>query len=121
MTETKEELQLTIDYARRSRLNTIGLHVLTPFPETEIYNQITEMGKSGITNDSLDYTVIKSNFSEFTTEELLKEIRKCLILFYLNLRRAVNTFKLTPHKKQFLEFIKLFFNRLNYYSISKKD
>jgi len=120
-TETKDELQLTIDYAQKSKLNTLGLHVLTPFPGTEIYNQILKMGESNVTNDSLDYTIIKSNFSDFTSEELLKKIRKALILFYLNLRRAANTIKLTPNKRQFWEFIKLFFNRLTYYSISKKS
>lgn len=120
-TETKEELQLTTDYAKKSKLNTLGLHVLTPFPGTEIYNQILEMGKSTIANDSLDYTIIKSNFSEFTAEELLKKIRKTLILFYLNPKRVVNTIMLTPNKRQFWEFIKLFFNRLTYYSIPKKS
>jgi radical SAM superfamily enzyme YgiQ (UPF0313 family) len=120
-TETKEELQLTTDYAKKSKLNTLGLHVLTPFPGTEVYNQILEMGKSTIANDSLDYTIIKSNLSEFTAEELLKKIRKTLILFYLNPKRVVNTIMLTPNKRQFWEFIKLFFNRLTYYSIPKKS
>jgi hypothetical protein len=109
-----------MDYIRKSRLNTLGLHVLTPFPGTEIYNQLLEMGKTNIINDCLDYTIIKSNLSEFTAEELLKEIRKTLILFYINPKRAVNTFILTPKKRQYWEFFKLFFNRLTYYSISKQ-
>lgn len=120
-TETKEELQLTLDFAIKSKLNTLGFHVLTPFPGTEIYNQLLEMGESNIDTESLDYTKVKSNFSESTPDELLKYIRKAHIIFYFNIRRMIDTIKLLPNKKQLWECIKLFFERLRVYSVPKKS
>ena len=117
-TETKDELQLTIDFAKRSKLNTLGFHVLTPFPGTEIYNQFHEMDKSGISDKHLDYTNVACNLSEFTSEELLSYIRKLYFAFYFDARRIINTFKLIPNKKQLWGLFKLFFSRLNMYSIS---
>ncbi len=111
-TETAEEVEMTIDFAVKSKLNTAGFYALNPFPETEIYDQIKALGIDLDFNwGKINYLDTKLNVSSMTSEQLAKYMRKANLKFYLNPGRTLNTLKLLPNKKQLIKMISLFLKR----------
>lgn len=111
-TETREEVQMTIDYACTSKLNSAGIFVLQPFPGTEIWDQIAGMGiEIPFDTDMVNYFQANYKISEVEPEELFEIVKKANRRFYLNPVRALNTLLRMPHKKQIVTFIGMFLQR----------
>jgi radical SAM superfamily enzyme YgiQ (UPF0313 family) len=111
-TETREEVQMTVDYACTSKLNTAGFFVLQPFPGTEIWDQIKGMGIDiPFDSDLVNYFQASYKISEVEPEELFKIVKNANRRFYLNPLRGFNTLMRMPKKGQIFTFVGLFLQR----------
>lgn len=111
-TETREEVEMTIDYACKAKLNTAGFFVLQPFPGTEIWEQIHGMGiRIDFDPDVVNYFQANYKISELTPEELFDLVKRANRRFYLNPARTLNTLARLPHKKQLLLLSWMFLQR----------
>lgn len=92
-TETKEEMQRTIDFAKELDLDYAVFGVLTAFPKTHIYdellkgNKISEDFWQKFVDDPQNYR-IKSSFwpGEFNDQELNEWVEKAFSTFYIRPR-----------------------------------
>jgi anaerobic magnesium-protoporphyrin IX monomethyl ester cyclase len=100
-TETRQEIQLTIDYALSSRLTSANFWFVTPFPGTELHRQAKELGLSVVdAADSLHYFDPATSISEVGPDELKSLVQKTFIRFYANPHRLLRILSLFPNKAQ---------------------
>ncbi|MBC8276749.1 MAG: radical SAM protein [FCB group bacterium] len=96
--ETEQEMQMTIDFALKSKCHTASFFILTPFPGTEMYDEALEAGFDMETLFS-DYGHVSANLSRNVTSERIEKLRqKAFRKFYFNPRRMVSIFNTTPNK-----------------------
>jgi radical SAM superfamily enzyme YgiQ (UPF0313 family) len=95
--ETEEEVQNTIDFALTSKLHTASFFILTPFPNTPMYDEALELGYDMEALYS-DYGAISKNLSKISNERLEQIRKKAFRKFYFNPKRIGSIFKTTPNK-----------------------
>lgn len=111
-TETREEVEMTIDYALKSKLNTAGFFVLQPFPGTEIWDQIKGMGIDiDFDPDMVNYFQANYRICELEPDELFAAVKRVNRRFYINPARFLNTLARMPHKRQMITFVGMFLQR----------
>lgn len=87
-TETKEDMQLTIDFAKSLNLHFAGFSIATPYPGTELYEMVKALGflQEGDHNEFFfGNPVIET--PDFTREELLEIRQQAEIEFYDDSKR----------------------------------
>lgn len=110
--ETREEINMTLEYAISSKLHSANFWFVTPFKGTELYDQAVELGYDVPAEpESLHYFDPQTDLSEVPGTELKKMVQKTFLKFYLHPRRLWRIFKLFPNKKQlprlFARFLKI--------------
>jgi len=96
--ETAEEMQMTIDYAVRSKLHTAMFLSLVPYRGTEIYKSFSKiLDDRGI--DFRDYGMHERafNLSDAPDRVFQNMFRKAYTKFYLNPERLFRIYKAFPH------------------------
>ncbi|MCB1148444.1 MAG: radical SAM protein, partial [Leptospiraceae bacterium] len=87
-TETREEIEATIEFACNSNLNAASFFIVTPFGGTELYHRLADQpGKRDVLFDDYDFDSGKANCSEFSDAELLGFHRQAHRRFYFSFRR----------------------------------
>lgn len=106
-TETREEMQRTIDYAANSKLNTASFFTVNSFEGTELANMVKNL-KIPIDYEQEEHNCFTTNakLSEVSPEELARLARKANMTFYLKIRRIYRVLMLFPRK---LQIFRLFF------------
>lgn len=102
--ETEEEIRQTIDFAIRSRLVIASFFILTPFPNTEIYNQALTAGKD-MTARYSDYHDVSVNLSRVPTRRLWQLKKMAYRKFYFSLKRLYLILRANPFRVGLLEGI----------------
>ena len=94
-TETEEELKSTIDFACKSRLHEALFFLVTPFGDTELYQQIKTMGRIpiDIKSEDFDYHAMPFNISDIPDKRLHKLYARAWIKFYFNPVRMIRILK----------------------------
>lgn len=88
--ESIEEINETIRFARRSQLDMAFFNIATPYPGTEMMALIKERGYDAFLDlQEIDYRVPHFQTPEFTTQEIKWLQLKAYILFYARLRRLI--------------------------------
>lgn len=110
--ETREEIQMTFDYALYSRLHTANFWFVTPFPGTELHEQARTLGLAVPEQpDHLHYFDPETDLSQVPAAELKRMVQKTFLRFYLKPWRLWRIFKLFPNKRQLpallLRFLKI--------------
>jgi radical SAM superfamily enzyme YgiQ (UPF0313 family) len=95
--ETEEEANNTVDFALTSKLHTASFFILTPFPNTPMYDEALELGYDMEALYS-DYGAISKNLSKISNERLGQIRKKAFKKFYFNPKRIWSIFKTTPNK-----------------------
>jgi radical SAM superfamily enzyme YgiQ (UPF0313 family) len=108
--ETEEEAWMTINYALSTKLHTASFFLLTPFPNTPMYEEALSLGYDMEAIYS-DYGSVSANLSTMPKERL-EALRKIAFRkFYFNPGRIWNIFRTTPRKwvlfKNFLRTVKM--------------
>lgn len=102
--ETEEEIRETIDFAAKSKLAIASFFILTPFPNTEIYNQALEAGKD-MTARYSDYHDISVNLSTVSNKRLWQLNKMAYRKFYFSPKRVFLILKANPFRVGLLEGI----------------
>jgi len=116
--ETVEEVQKTINFARGSKLHTAVFSIVTPFPGTRLY----DLAKEKAPNEDISFSTVSRtsiNMSK-VPDEKLKDLRiTAYRKFYFNPRRWWRIFVNTPRKsilfKNFIEVVKVAFFKKELY------
>ncbi len=104
--ETEEEIWQTIDFACKSKLHTANFFILTPFPNTEVWEQALRAGMPVDANFQ-HYYQVSINLSKVSSERLEKLRLKATAKFYLRPLRIIRFMTRVPHffKRSFEMFM----------------
>ena len=97
LNETEEDIMQTIEFAVSSRLIIASFFILTPFPNTEIYQQAESAGII-MHGEFYDYHNVSINISKVPTERLWQLKRLAYRKFYFSLKRISYILKANPFK-----------------------
>ncbi len=95
--ETEEDILQTINYAASTRMIIASFFILTPFPNTEIYNQALAAGYN-MRGDYYDYHNVSVNISDVPDRRLWQLKRLAYRKFYLSPKRIWYIIKANPFK-----------------------
>ncbi len=95
-TETEDEIWKTINFARKSKLQTATFLIVQPFPGTEFWNQALEAGMK-LEKGYMNFYEVTINLSKVPAERLDKLRRKAVGLFYANPVRLIKFIIRTPN------------------------
>ncbi len=112
-TETKEEMQATIDYAVNSKLHSAAMFRVTPFKGTELHQMALDMGYN-VSDDPDSFEIYKThvNLSAEPEEEVTRLQNIFYRRFYLDPFRQLRFIRLMPNKAQTIpRLAKIFFSR----------
>jgi len=100
-TETREELQATIDFAVRSKLHAANFFVVNPFEGTDLAEQAKEMGKPVFGKFDENYLSAGfTNLTELPDAELQRIRRLGIVRFWLRPSRIWSALRDYPVKRQ---------------------
>jgi anaerobic magnesium-protoporphyrin IX monomethyl ester cyclase len=99
-TETREEVERTIEFACTSRLHSASFFLLCPIRGTEIYDLAVQQGLTQLGDDAgFDYHTGLTNCSTLSNGELLDLKRKAYLRFYFGGGRIARTLWAHPDKR----------------------
>jgi len=103
-TETLEEIDLTIDYARRSRLLIAGFFTVIPFPRTPLFDLARKVYPE-LSSDPADcfYYTEEPFYTRATGVDLNRLRRRANRAFFLNPRRLFTLLRRVPRKRYLLK------------------
>ncbi len=100
--ETEEEAWRTINFALKSKLHTASFFILTPFPNTAMYEEALAAGYDMEALYS-DYGAVSANLSKMSNAQLERLRKKAFQKFYLSPRRIGSIIRDTPNKWGLIE------------------
>jgi radical SAM superfamily enzyme YgiQ (UPF0313 family) len=106
MDETEEEILQTIDFAVKSRLSVASFFILTPYPNTEIYNAALQAG----IDMSAQYRglhEVSVNLSKVSKERLWQLKKLAYRRFYFSFKRLYLLLRANPFKIGIRENVRL--------------
>ncbi|MBZ0253490.1 MAG: radical SAM protein, partial [Candidatus Methylomirabilis sp.] len=111
--ETREELEMTVEYACKTSLHTANFFVVNPFDGTVLADQVRAMGIEVNTGESNNFDYFKNNFElcEMSSVELTQFVRKAHLRFYLDPKRIVRLLWALPNKRMLPRMFVLFLTR----------
>jgi radical SAM superfamily enzyme YgiQ (UPF0313 family) len=93
--ETEEEVWNTIRFALESKLHTANFYILTPFPNTPMYEEAMAAGFAMQAINS-DYSAVSTNLSKMSNADLERLRKMAFRRFYFNPKRIWSIIRSTP-------------------------
>jgi radical SAM superfamily enzyme YgiQ (UPF0313 family) len=108
--ETEEQLNMTIDFARKSSLNTAGFFAVTAYPQTELYEMVKQISVSLDDDfDTYHYHHNTLNLTNMSLSRLQSLRKKAYWNFYCSPKRIFKILSMTPRKADILTNLKMHF------------
>ena len=108
--ETEEQINMTIDFARKSSLNTAGFFAVTAYPKTELYKMAKQIGVVLPDNfDTYHYHHNTLNLTNMSLSRLQSLRKKAYWKFYADPIRVYKIISMTPRKTDILTNLKMHF------------
>jgi anaerobic magnesium-protoporphyrin IX monomethyl ester cyclase len=105
--ETEEQLKMTIEFARKSSLNTAGFFAVTIYPRTELYEIARASGIIPHEDfDQYSYHNTNLNLTDVSLKKLKTMRRDAYRKFYFDPVRLYNIFSMTPRKRDIWRSVK---------------
>jgi anaerobic magnesium-protoporphyrin IX monomethyl ester cyclase len=102
--ETEDDLNQTIEFARRSDLHTAGFALLSPFPGTEVYRMAVAAGKKvEFDPDDSSYSRLAVNLTAVDDQTLLRMHRRAHWKFYGSPKRLWRIALTMPHPSDIIK------------------
>ena len=106
--ETEEQLNMTIDFAQKSSLNTAAFFAVTAYPETELFEVAKKMGISLSEDfDTYHHHQNTLNLTHMSLEKLRLYRKKAYWNFYCTPKRIYKIISMTPRKADILTNLKI--------------
>lgn len=104
--ETRDELERTVNFAVRSPLHTAHFLKVTPFEGTEIFDMMPQELKhrAGTMPDAMKYYDRSFNLSELENREFIRVMARAHRRFYINPLRLLRLFLAHPFKRNLFSF-----------------
>ena len=96
LNETEEQMKMTIDYALKNKFSTASFFMLTPFPNTEIFDQAVAAGYSLGDYSLTHYYALGHNISAVSDSRISNLHKNAYRRFYLHPGRLLRFFRTTP-------------------------
>jgi anaerobic magnesium-protoporphyrin IX monomethyl ester cyclase len=111
--ETRQEMQMTVDFMLASKLHTCALFVVMPFEGTELGAISREMGNGPVSDLAMNYhTKEFVNLTDVPSAEINRIRRNAWLKFYLNPFRLFALVMYFPNKQVLGKLFILFLRRL---------
>lgn len=111
-TETEEEVFQTIKFACSSRLLLASFFIVTVQKATRLFNMTRELYQDfNLDFNRSDYYIANKNYEKFFTFSLSKLQKLAYRRFFLDIRRLIKLFILTPRKYYLIKSVPIFFRR----------
>ena len=107
LNENEEQMRMTIDFACSNKFSTASFFVLTPFPNTEIYNQAIDAGFQLGDYSLTHYYAIGHNISAVPDNRLSRLHKNAYRRFYLHPVRFIRFFRTTPWQRFFWKKVRI--------------
>jgi radical SAM superfamily enzyme YgiQ (UPF0313 family) len=108
--ETEEQMNMTINFARKSSLNTAAFFAVTAYPNTELYEIVKRMDVSLPEDfDKYHYHQNTLNLTDISLKKLRALRKKAYWKFYFNPVRVYKIISMTPRKMDILTNLKMHF------------
>ena len=101
LNETEEQMRMTIDFALKNRFSTASFFILTPFPNTEIFDQAVAAGYSLGDYSLTHYYALGHNISAVPDRTISRLHKNAYRRFYLHPGRLIRFFRTTPWRRFF--------------------
>jgi anaerobic magnesium-protoporphyrin IX monomethyl ester cyclase len=102
-TETREELQMTIDFALSSKLHSASIFAVNPFEGTALAEEAKALGKETVQDFDMNYFSEDCiNLTEIPKEELIAIRRRAVRQFYMNPRRLYRILRDFPNRRNII-------------------
>jgi anaerobic magnesium-protoporphyrin IX monomethyl ester cyclase len=112
-TETREELEATVDFAVNSDLHVAQLFIVNPYEGTELAKMAKDLGKPVFSQFDNNYlTSGFTNLTDLPDEELNRIRRRGLLRFWLKPSRVWAIIRDYPHKSQLPLLLNVLVKRL---------
>ena len=98
-TETEREMDLTIDFAARTKLHTASFFIVTPFKGTELWEIVPKTLQEKVTDKWFSFHGGYINISEVSTPCLIAKRRKAYLKFFLNPARVARIAQRHPNRR----------------------
>ncbi len=121
-TETKEEMNMTVNFALKSHLPEAHFFITIPFKCTKLGNDYSQMREKLLHPDNFDYFQGSFNLSSESDRTLFWTQRMAYVRFYFSIRRFYYYYKSFPYSKilfpkvlsrRSLRFLRWFFSFKN--------
>ncbi len=114
-TETEDEMQSTIDFARSSSFHTAAFFRVIPFKGTELFDEVEEAGFELPSNwEAYEPYKTDINLSEVDESKITKLRNSAYRAFYFKPKRLWEIFRLIPNKKAMLPYLAVLFAQRAY-------
>jgi radical SAM superfamily enzyme YgiQ (UPF0313 family) len=113
-TETEEEMQLTIQTMCTSLLHTASFFTVTPFPNTRLYQEVSERHPERLQRlqyGDTNFATIKVNLTDLPDDVLFGYQRKANRKFFLNPRRILRIVRDYPQPLLLPYYLPIFLQR----------
>ena len=107
LNETEDQMRMTIDFACNNKFSTASFFVLTPFPNTEIYDQAVNAGHQLGDYSLTHYYAIGHNISTVSDKRLSRLHKNAYRRFYLHPLRLIRFFRTTPWQRFFWKKLRI--------------
>ena len=106
-TETEDEMNLTIDFAVRTKLHTASFFIVTPFKGTELWDFVPEALREKVTEKWFSFHGGYINISEVSARCLMAKRQQAYMKFFLNPMRVARIVYRHPDKKFLPEALRI--------------
>jgi radical SAM superfamily enzyme YgiQ (UPF0313 family) len=99
-TETREELQMTIDFALGSQLHSASIFAVNPFEGTTLAEEAKALGKETVQDFDMNYFSEDCiNLTEIPKDELIAIRKRAVRQFYMNPKRIFRILRDFPNRR----------------------
>ena len=104
-TETREELQMTVDFALSSDLHSATIFAVNPFEGTQLAEEAKQLGLETVHDFDLNYFSEDCiNLTEVSHEELVRIRKNAWRRFYMNPRRLYRILRDFPNRRNLVSW-----------------
>lgn len=111
-TETEEEMNMTVDFAARTRLHTASFFIVTPFKATELWDIVPSDLQEKVTEKWFSFHGGYINISDVPTHRLMAKRQMAYLRFFLNPLRVARIVYRHPDKRFLPEALHILFRQL---------
>jgi radical SAM superfamily enzyme YgiQ (UPF0313 family) len=98
-TETEDEMNMTVDFAARTKLHTASFFIVTPFKATELWDFVPRELQEKVTEKWFSFHGGYINISDVPTHCLMKKRQMAYLKFFFNPLRVARIVYRHPDKK----------------------